>query len=105
MAYDVLQRVDSRYTIRVAGLIIATTLLLAWWLRAFRMLAEQDGMTVREALADLRSTELDARHRTPQDVIRHAFKEYLELDFHPWNHDNSALARDYIETMVPAQSA
>jgi len=105
VAYDVLQRVDSRYTVRVAGLVIATTLLLAWWLRAFRMLVEQDGMTLREALAELRSTELDGRHRTPQDVMRYAFKDYLDLSFHPWNHDNSALARDYIATMVLAESA
>jgi len=105
VAYDVLQRVDPRYTVRVAGLAVATTLLLAWWLRAFRMLVEQDGMTVREALAELRSTELDGRHRTPQDVIRSAFKEYLQLGFHPWNHDNSALARDYIETMAQTEAA
>jgi len=105
VAYDVLSRVDSRYTVRVAGLVIATTLLLAWWLRAFRMLVEQDGMTVRGALAELRSTKLEGRHRSPQDVIRSAFKEYLEPGFHPWNHDNSALARDYIQTMALTEAA
>jgi len=105
VAYDVLQRVNSRYTVRVAGLAIATTLLLVWWAMAFRMLVEQDGMTVGEAFADLRSTQLDGRHRTPQDVIRSAFKEYLAPGFHPWNHDNSALARDYIETMALTEAA
>jgi len=70
VAYDVLQRVNSRYTVRVAGLAIATTLLLVWWAMAFRMLVEQEGMTVRDALADLRSTELDGRHPVAERVLR-----------------------------------
>ena len=37
--------------------------------------------------------------------MRSAFTDYLDLNFHPWNHDNSALARDYVATMVLAESA
>jgi len=51
------------------------------------------------------------RRRDPLPVRRYALGEAsqshsgVQLGFHPWNHDNSALARDYIETMALTEAA
>ncbi|MCA9604930.1 MAG: metal-dependent hydrolase, partial [Myxococcales bacterium] len=101
VAFDVLQEVDPRYSVRIAGLVIATTQLVGWWMVATRMLVEQEGLTKEE----IRRYRADAKRLRQQgggldlEVIRTAFVEYLRPGFHPDQRDDYALAKDYLASI------
>ena len=90
VAFDVLQRVDPSYTLRIAGLAVATTLLAGYWALATRMLLAQQGYTPRTALAELRTM------KRADPIFKRVFgagiRSYLRRDFHPDDHDQSELA-------------
>ncbi len=95
VAFDVLQRVDASYPLRVAGMFMATTTLVGFWfLGAFMLLRQEQGLTLREILRQLRA----AMHVNPlgRRVFLRGMREYLRRDFHPWQTDNLALARSYL---------
>ena len=97
VAFDVLQRVDPRYRVRVAGLAIATMGLLFFWRAGTRMLIAQEPPEVRHNLARERKA---ARARGQDNsFLRRAITAYLRRDFHPDQHDNAALARDYLASI------
>ena len=91
VAYDVLQQVDPRYSLRVAGLAYATAMLGAFWLWAAVMLLRQENLTWRELRGDVRG---------PRDpVIRRVFlrgiRQYLRRNFHPRDNANDHLAAEW----------
>jgi hypothetical protein len=92
VAFDVLRRVAPGYALRMAGMALATALLLGFWALGTTMLARQEeGLTLREALRQLRA----ARRADPilRTVFLRGIREYMRRDFHPWDNDNLALAR------------
>lgn len=97
VAFDVLRRVDPRYSVRVGGLFFATIALLGFWRLATRMLVRQDIAAGRTTRADLVRERKDARARG-QDFafVRRSILEYLRPSFHPDDRDNYALARDWL---------
>jgi predicted metal-dependent hydrolase len=97
VAFDVLQRVAPSYRVRIAGLALSTVTLGAFWLIALRMFLRQDGLDGREVRAQIR--QLHGEEPILKNVFWRGIREYARRDFHPWNHDNGALARDYLASI------
>jgi len=93
VAYDVLQRVDPSYGLRVAGLAMATVLLGGFWIWGASVLAKQDGLTLRGFLRELRA--LPGRDPLIRRVFVRGIRKYLRRDFHPSQHDTSTLAAEW----------
>ncbi len=96
VAFDVLQKVDPSYSLRVAGMLVATGTLIGFWFLGTTMLLRQEkGLTLRETLRQLRA----AMQANPlgRRVFARGLREYLRRDFHPWQTDNLALARSFLE--------
>lgn len=92
VAYDVLQAVAPSYALRVAGMFMATTTLIGFWaLGSVMLLRQEEGLTLRGALGQLR-TAMKANPLGRQVFLR-GLREYLRRDFHPWQTNNLALAR------------
>ncbi len=90
VAFDVLQKIDPSYALRVGGLIYATVTLGGFWFAATRMLLRQDGLTVRQAIAQIRA--LPKRDPVVRRVFGGGIRQYLRRDFHPNKIDNRGLA-------------
>jgi len=90
VAFDVLQRIDPSYRLRMAGMLLATLLLGGFWIWGTTMLLRQDGITLRGARREL----AQLRQRDP--IIRRVFvrgiREYLRRDFHPSDNHQDHLA-------------
>ena len=91
VAFDVLQTVDPRYRTRVLGFVVVSLVLGYGWIRATRHLLRQDS-SPRGPMPPT------ARERLPRLVRRVAVRlaDYLKPGFHPEQHDNRALAADYL---------
>ena len=92
VAYDVLQRIDPSYRLRVLGLALATLFLGGFWLWAAAALVRQDQLRWRVAVRQLRAM--------PQEpVIRRVFlrgiRSYLRPGFHPSQLPNETLAAEW----------
>lgn len=107
VAYDVLQKVNPSYSLRVRGLVVATVVLGGWWLTATRSLLRQDGLSFREQRAQMRSArafrrrlQLELGKKPMPDLLHGVFlrgiREYLRRDFHPDDNDNYHLAERYL---------
>ena len=94
VAFDVLQAVDDRYSLRMAGMAMATLALIGFWITGSTMLLRQEKVGVREVFRQLR--ELRKVNPIGRTVFLRGIREYLRRDFHPWDHDNLTLARDYL---------
>jgi uncharacterized protein len=97
VAFDVLQKVAPSYGIRIAGLVVASACLGAFWLAATRRLLAQDGLTLSETRASLRA--LRREQPLVQRVFVRGIRSYLARDFHPWKHDNRELATCYLAAL------
>jgi len=95
VAFDVLQQVDSRYSLRVTGLVLAMMTLSGFWITGTLMLIAQEKKGFRRALLAFVS---GVRSREIMDgKMIDAFKDYWRPDFHPNDVDNRHLAAAYLE--------
>lgn len=104
VAFDVFQKVDGRYAVRMAGLAIATVLLGAFWVAASLHLLAQE-KDVRGVL----KRELDGiREHQPfgDRVFGRGIRAYVARDFHP-DQDRSLdrLASAFMEKLVASGGA
>lgn len=103
VAYDVLQSVDDRYAVRLAGLAMGTAMLGSWWCVATYLLLRQEGISAPQAIAELRAlrakqaAETGKERDIGRDVFWKGIKEYAQPGFHPDNTDDYHLARRYFE--------
>lgn len=90
VAFDVLKSVDDGYALRMAGMALATALLMGFWALGTTMLLRQEKLGLREVWRQLRV----ARKANPimSRVFIRGIREYLRRDFHPWDNDNLAVA-------------
>ncbi len=102
VAYDVLQKVAPSYAVRVAGLVVASVMIGYFWRQGTKMLLRQDGVTRAQYEAE-RAALRESGFLKPRRLLANV-TEYLRPDFHPWQHDNWALARRYLER-APATAA
>jgi hypothetical protein len=99
VAFEVLQKVDPSYGLRVAGALIATTCLMGFWLTGAAMLIGQErGYSLKELLRERRQRARGGEELDFSDV-RRALHEYLRKDFHPAKNDNWHLASDYLASV------
>lgn len=117
VAFDVLQRVNPSYALRVAGLAQATVMLSGYWIAAFRMLMKQEGLTRADLRAEREQIGHELRRREDgkagpdrgersivKDVFLAGIKDYLRPDFHPWDQEDGHMAADYLESIGRAEA-
>lgn len=99
VAFDVLQAVDDRYAVRVAGLALGTFVLLMFWTVGARHLVRQDPWLSR---ARLRQDRRDAAAMgAKQDFWAVGLVSYLARGFHPDQRDNRRLADAWLAAHRP----
>ncbi|MFK7985553.1 MAG: metal-dependent hydrolase [Sandaracinaceae bacterium] len=99
VAFDVFQKVDGRYPVRIAGLFIAFGLLLGFWNVAARSLIEQEDLSeeeLKEWAAHAQRIEKEFG-RDRRELFSRILLDYMAPGFHPDQRDDYALARDYLE--------
>jgi len=107
VAFDVLQKVNPSYPLRIAGLAFSTVMLGSWWLAGTLLLLRHE----RVSLAELRAEIAGMRAtRGEQDgiarrVFARGIREYLRRDFHPSQNDNYHYAVAHLRTMGLAADA
>ena len=101
VAFDVLQKVAPGYALRVAGLVVATSTLVGFWMLATVMLLAQEKDLDFRRLAKERR-EAKARGQLGLGDIARAFRTYLRRDFHPNDEDNAWMARSYFDKLAAA---
>lgn len=102
VAFDVLREVDPRYSVRVAGLAIATSQLLGWWMVATAMLMAQENLTREERRRwrdEGERVRIASEGRERMKLFRRAILDYLRPSFHPDDRDDYHLARDYLASV------
>ncbi|MBA3465259.1 MAG: metal-dependent hydrolase [Deltaproteobacteria bacterium] len=90
VAFDVLQKIDPSYALRMLGLAYATVTLGGFWAWGAVTLARQDKITWRSALAEMRTLKDD------NPIVRRVFlagiRQYMRRNFHPNDNDDANLA-------------
>jgi predicted metal-dependent hydrolase len=100
VAFDVLQKVNPSYWLRIAGLAFSTLSLGLSWALGARMLLQQDGATRDELRAEMKLLRQGGqRDRITRRVFMKGIREYLRRDFHPSQRDNYHLAVDYLRSV------
>ncbi|KIG17471.1 hypothetical protein DB30_03172 [Enhygromyxa salina] len=98
VAYDVLQRVDDAYALRVAGLVAATLALAGFWVHGIVVLLRQEPeLRLGELVRDYAGVR--AKGQGVGATMPGAFMAYLAPDFHPSKVPNDALALEYLESI------
>lgn len=97
VAFDVLQKVNPSYALRMAGLAMASIMLASWWAAGTRMLLAQDGLSREDARRELR--RLGQQNPIGRKVFLKGIRAYMRRDFHPWDNDNLDLARSYLASV------
>ena len=71
---------------------MATMTLIGFWaLGSVMLLRQEEGLTLREGLRQLRAAM--TANPLGRRVFARGIREYLRRDFHPWQTNNLALAR------------
>lgn len=98
VAFDVLQRIDPSWALRMAGLAFATVCLGSFWVAGTTMLLLQDrARGVDLHAADAAFAALPRDEGIGRKVFLRGIREYLRRDFHPDDLDNRALAEQYLK--------
>jgi hypothetical protein len=97
VAFDVFQKVDGRYGVRAAGMIIALGLLIFFWQVATRDLLRQEARRGTDLRGYGEAAKLNPifadESAERRELFRKAVLDYLRPDFHPDQIDDAALAR------------
>jgi len=96
VAFDVLQKVDPSYALRITGLVFATLALGAFWFIGARTLARQDGLGLLGFWREVRS--LPKRETVVRRVFVRGIREYLRRNFHPSDNSMDHLAATWFTT-------
>lgn len=105
VAFEVFQRVDGRFAMRMAGLAMATATLGGFWVAATLHLLRQEKGGV---LGTLRREGAAMKERQPfsRRVFGRGIREYMDKNFHPKNRaDLDELAARYLEKFAEMNRA
>lgn len=95
VAFDLLKEVDSSYSLRMAGLAVASVLLTSFWIAGIVMLLAQEKASPR-LVAKHFAAGVKQKRFADGSMVK-AFFEYMRPGFHPADNDNFHLARAYFE--------
>lgn len=96
VAFDVLKQVDPRYSIRFAGMILASTLLAGFWTWAtLRLLSDDKEFAQKSSASDVKRIAAE-RVNFIHKVFVGGILDYLRPSFHPNDKDTSKLAETYL---------
>lgn len=93
VAFDVLQAIDGRYAVRIAGLAYATVMLGMFWAWGAAMLLRQERLGLRGTLREL--GKMRAGDPIIQRVFLRGIRQYLRRSFHPRDNANERLAAQW----------
>jgi predicted metal-dependent hydrolase len=95
VAFDVLQKVDPRWSTRAAGIAVAVGTLFPFWVLFQGSLMWQDRANL--SLARLREERKVVKDKTEDRRVaqKAAVLDYLRRDFHPLDEDTTHLAEEY----------
>lgn len=93
VAFDVLQKINPSWSLRMAGLTLGGITLGIFWFLATRELLRQDGLSGRKIRGRL--LRLRGEHRI-LEIFARGIRDYARPDFHPWQNDNRHLAEGYL---------
>ena len=96
VAFDVLRAVAPSYRLRVTGLALATTGLLAFWTAATVWLLVQDWKAGRVPATRDVALMREQVARVGDGVLLQGIRAYLRRDFHPSQIDDAHLAAAYL---------
>jgi predicted metal-dependent hydrolase len=105
VAFDALQEIAPSYWLRIAGLLVATLTLAAFWLFATKRLLEQDGSSLGGAMRELRELAKTSKRPAQADqsiltgVFLRGIVAYLRPGFHPNDVDHSKLVATTLERL------
>ena len=99
VAFDVLARVDPRYSVRVSGMAIGLIGLMIFWNIGARMLIAQETGLSKKELRAYRKRILDKRKDHTTRILTQAVLKYLRPSFHPDQNDNYHLAAEYLRSV------
>lgn len=81
VAFEVLQRVDDGYPLRIAGLVLSGSVLAAFWVAgALYLLSQEEGVV---AATRREKKEMEGRMPFGERVFGRGIRTYLRRDFHP----------------------
>ncbi|NUO50639.1 MAG: metal-dependent hydrolase [Polyangiaceae bacterium] len=100
VAFDVLKRVDDRYSLRMAGLALSGSVLAAFWIAgALTLLAQEKGLA-----RAVRREGKEVAQRMPfgERVFGRGIRSYLRRDFHPNDASHlDAIAEEVLAAFAP----
>jgi predicted metal-dependent hydrolase len=100
VAFDVLQKVNPSYALRMAGLAVATIMLAGFWTAGTIVLLRQEKLGVRRLLREMKAfgdARKDAGGKTISDsVFRRGIREYVRRDFHPLQNATDRYAAEFL---------
>lgn len=100
VAFEVLQRVDPRWSTRALGMALGSFGLFFFWAASVRELLRQEAARGTDVARHREEAERhprlieETKHR--REMLRKAVFDYLRPDFHPDQTDNYELAREYL---------
>jgi hypothetical protein len=97
VAFDVLQQVDPRYVVRLLGMVIGLTVLMAFWRSGTKMLLQQErGVSKAQLRRELAAAKARGQGRMP---VFKAALAYLRPGFHPDQRDTKGLYEGYLRSI------
>lgn len=99
VAFDVLQKVDSSYALRMAGLLLATATLTGFWMTGTAMLLMQEEKGSAPKMLQHFIHGVKNRRLGRGDMLK-AFADYMRPGFHPNDNDNFYLAKGYLDHLA-----
>jgi uncharacterized protein len=96
VAFDVLQRVNPSYALRMGGLLVATLCLGGFWLAATLTLLRQDKELGPQAPEAVPLSTLKRHSKLLRKTFLGGLRQYMRRDFHPNQNDTISLAKEYL---------
>jgi predicted metal-dependent hydrolase len=94
VAFDVLQRIDPSYALRMLGLAYATATLGGFWLWGAVALMRQERLGLRRVRRDI--AKIPAGDRVIRRVFLRGIRQYVARDFHPSHNATERIAAEWM---------
>ncbi|MCX7807269.1 MAG: metal-dependent hydrolase [Deltaproteobacteria bacterium] len=103
VAFDVFEAVDGRYSVRIAGLFVATLVLMWFWRAGTLHLLRQEEKLGTDLRASWEFAKNNPRLRLERKrrlrLFVRGFLEYMHPSFHPDNTNDAPLAENYLASI------